>query len=253
MFIFPIHLLHGLRYEARMIVARAVVLLLASSFVACTPHEGGRSPIPKDQRPDLTPDTADTAAEADTDDTSSDTDTPDTDDTSPDTDTRDTAPDSGDVDLSEACHPDVADWPAEWAAWEDAVVAEVNAVRARGADCGDRGPYAAAGPVSMQDQLRCAARYHSRWMRDTDTFEHDSPGGDLGEDPWERIDATGYAGSPTGENIGAGYSSPAAVVAGWVESDGHCANLMNASATQIGVGYAAGGSWNHWWTQVFGR
>jgi uncharacterized protein YkwD len=150
-------------------------------------------------------------------------------------------------------HPDLAAWPAPWTAVHDPVVTEINAVRARGANCGTEGRFAAAGPVTMDPDLRCAARYHSMWMRDTDTFEHESPGGDLGDDPWERIGATGFGGSPTGENIAAGYADAASVVAGWVDSDGHCANLMNPDATLTGVGYARGGTYTHWWTQNFGR
>jgi uncharacterized protein YkwD len=247
-------------------VARLTVLLFASSLTACTSEDAGRSPIPRDQRPDLTPDTADTASDTDTgtgtgtgtDTDAPDTDTQDTDDTSPDTDTQDTDTpdtdtDSAPADRAEACHPDVAGWPADWAAIEEAVVDEINAVRARGANCGTEGRFASTGPVAMDADLRCAARFHSMWMRDTDTFSHDSPAGELGDDPWERIAATGYAGTATGENIAAGYSTAAAVVAGWVDSDGHCANLMNPDSTQTGVGYAAGGTYAHWWTQNFGR
>lgn len=244
-----------------MMLARLTVLLFASSLVGCTPEYDGRRPIPKGERPDLTPDTADTAADTDTDaddtapdtdDTSLDTDTQDTQDTQ-DTDTQDSGTDSGAPDPAEACHRDIVGWRPAWAAFEEAVVVEINAVRARGADCGTEGRFAAAGPVTMEPNLRCAARYHSMWMRDTDTFAHESPGGDLGDDPWQRIDATDYAGTATGENIAAGYSTAAAVVAGWVDSDGHCANLMNPDATQTGVGYVAGGTYAHWWTQNFGR
>ena len=51
-----------------------------------------------------------------------------------------------------------------------------------------------------------------------------------------------------GENIACGYGTPAAVVNGWMNSSGHRANILNASYTQIGVGYYAGGNY---WTQMF--
>jgi uncharacterized protein YkwD len=38
----------------------------------------------------------------------------------------------------------------------------------------------------------------------------------------------------------------------WMGSDGHCANIMNPSFTEIGVGYYPGGQWGHLWTQNFG-
>jgi uncharacterized protein YkwD len=235
-------------------LTRTSLAILLGALTGCNaPSDEGRTPIPPEERPDLTSDTADTDDSAADTDTSPDTDSEADTDTEPDTDT-DTDTDDGDAgNPAEDCHPDVAGWPAAWAAFEEQVVAEINAVRASGADCGTEGTFAPAGPLSMDAHLRCAARYHSAWMRDTDVFSHDSAGGALGDDPWQRIDAAGYTGTATGENIAAGYSSAAAVVAGWVASDGHCANLMNPSSTQTGVGYARGGTYTYWWTQNFGR
>ena len=42
--------------------------------------------------------------------------------------------------------------------------------------------------------------------------------------------------------------SPAAVVAGWMNSEGHRANILSSAYTKIGVGYVADG---HYWTQQF--
>ena len=154
-------------------------------------------------------------------------------------------------DAAEACHPDLADWPEEWAAIEEAVLERTNAARAQGQDCGSYGIFGPAGPLTMEPHLRCAARYHSLWMAQTGTFDHYSVGGDLGEDPWQRIANAGFTGSAIGENIAAGYGSAAEVVQGWIDSDGHCANLMNPSAGQLGVGYAQGGPYGTYWTQDF--
>lgn len=156
-------------------------------------------------------------------------------------------------DWSEACHEAIADWPDAWAAFEEQVVELSNQARARGANCGTYGSYPPVGAVEMDPYLRCAARYHSWWMADTGVFDHYSVGGDLGDDPWERMASAGFSGSGVGENIAAGYSTPAQVVQGWLDSDGHCANLMSSSAKLIGVGYAEGGSYGTWWTQNFGR
>ena len=158
----------------------------------------------------------------------------------------------GNAAQAEACHPDIEGWADSWATWEQEVVGLVNEERASGADCGTYGSYPAAGPVEMNEDLRCAARYHSLWMAETDSFSHDSPGGDLGDDPWERIDSTEFSGQAVGENIAMGYGSAASVVQGWMDSDGHCSNIMNADATLMGVGYFAGGSYGHYWTQNFG-
>ncbi len=159
----------------------------------------------------------------------------------------------GTVDLSEDCHPDIEDWPGAWANIEEQVVELTNQARAAGQDCGSYGRFPSVGPVEMDPALRCAARYHSLWMADTNVFDHYSYGGDLGDDPWERMDNAGFTGSGVGENIAAGYPNAAQVVQGWIDSDGHCANLMSDSAELIGVGYFEGGSYGTWWTQNFGR
>ena len=41
---------------------------------------------------------------------------------------------------------------------------------------------------------------------------------------------------------------------GWMNSTGHCTNIMKAGYADIGVGYAfvSGSSYGHYWTQDFG-
>jgi uncharacterized protein YkwD len=51
-----------------------------------------------------------------------------------------------------------------------------------------------------------------------------------------------------GENIAMGQSTPQAVVNAWMNSEGHRANILSTSYTQIGVGYVANGNY---WTQWF--
>lgn len=55
--------------------------------------------------------------------------------------------------------------------------------------------------------------------------------------------------------IAAGYTTPAAVVNGWMMSPGHCMNIMSGNFKEIGVGYAYNSmsSYKHYWTQDFGR
>ena len=55
-----------------------------------------------------------------------------------------------------------------------------------------------------------------------------------------------------GENIAAGYPTPAAVVKGWMNSTGHKANILNTAFTKMGLGYSTGGGENcHYWAQEF--
>ena len=55
-----------------------------------------------------------------------------------------------------------------------------------------------------------------------------------------------------GENIAAGYPTPAAVMDAWMNSAGHRANILNCAFAEIGVGHATGGPFGAYWTQDFG-
>ena len=145
-------------------------------------------------------------------------------------------------------------WTASAARFECDVLDETNYYRATGYDCDTEGKFGSTTPLEMQHQLRKAARYHSKWMSDTGTFSHDSKGGPNGDTMVDRINASGYSGwTRVGENIAAGYTTAADVVLGWMESDGHCRNIMNPAFTEIGVGYYydSDSRYRHWWTQNF--
>lgn len=107
-------------------------------------------------------------------------------------------------------------------------------------------------PLSYDADLTSAARDHSQDMGLNDYFNHTSQDG---RSPGERITAAGYSWNTYGENIAAGYATPAAVVAGWMASPGHRANILNPNFCDIGVGYAyvASSTYGHYWTQDFGR
>jgi uncharacterized protein YkwD len=136
---------------------------------------------------------------------------------------------------------------------EEQVLDLVNEARAAGHDCGVEGVFPPTTPLVMEAHLRAAARAHSLDMATRAFFEHTNPDGD---GPLERIEAAGYTGwTMLGENIAAGQPTAEIVVAGWLDSDGHCANIMSPDFTEIGVGYAsvAGSPYTHYWTQDFGR
>lgn len=54
-----------------------------------------------------------------------------------------------------------------------------------------------------------------------------------------------------GENIAAGYQSPAHVMDGWMHSPGHRANILTSSFNHCGVGFGYGGSYGTDWVQLF--
>jgi uncharacterized protein YkwD len=148
---------------------------------------------------------------------------------------------------------DVADWDPEWVQFEEEVLLLVNEFRSEPADCGVEGQFAAAAPVSMNPILRCSARLHSLDMFTRDYFEHDNPDG---LDPFERMDAAGFQGGGGGENIAVGQQTPEEVMQAWMDSDGHCANVMRGAFDTIGIGYHPGagqrGLGSNYWTQNFG-
>ena len=120
-------------------------------------------------------------------------------------------------------------------AYEQEVVRLVNAERAK------------YGLSAMTEdwELSRVARYKSQDMHDNRYFAHSSP---TYGTPFQMIRAFGLSYRAAGENIAMGYPTPAAVVAGWMNSEGHRANILSGSYTKIGVGYVADG---HYWTQQF--
>lgn len=113
----------------------------------------------------------------------------------------------------------------------------INDVRAAGANCGSEGVFAPTAPLVWNALLTRAADGHSQDMSAGNYFSHTSADGRT----WiDRINATGYRGSPTGENIAAGQPTVNSVMDGWIASDGHCANIMNQSAKDVGVSCVPG-------------
>jgi len=160
-----------------------------------------------------------------------------------------TAGDAPEVPDVAYCDP-VSGWQGSWSVLEVEILEHVNARRAEGADCGAAGMYGPVGPLTMQPALRCAARVHSKQMVEQEFFDHVTP---AGEEPWDRMDAAGYRYSSAGENIAAGNPTAADTMQQWMDSDGHCRNIMSPDFTELGVGYFAGGFYGHMWTQAFGR
>jgi uncharacterized protein YkwD len=98
-------------------------------------------------------------------------------------------------------------------------------------------------PLQANAELGKAAEGHSREMVEEDYFGHVSPGG---ETLLQRIEASGYlpnseVGYTLGENIAWGtlyLATPKAIVAAWIASPEHEANILNAAYTDTGVGVA---------------
>ena len=152
--------------------------------------------------------------------------------------------DPDEIPLNAYCEP-VVDWDAAWAALEEDVIELMNMHRAQGADCGSAGTFGATHPLTIDSALHCAARNHSLDMNVRDFFSHTNPDGD---GPGERIRQAGYSPLSWGENIARGQATPENVVNAWMDSDGHCANIMRPSFTELGIGFYEG----NFWTAAYG-
>ena len=89
------------------------------------------------------------------------------------------------------------------------------------------------------------AQAHSVDMATRSFFSHINPDGDT---PFDRLSEAGVAFSSAGENIAHGYATAEAVLAGWLNSPGHRANIENCSFTHHGVGLVDG-RWTHLFLQ----
>jgi uncharacterized protein YkwD len=100
--------------------------------------------------------------------------------------------------------------------------------------------------------LAKAANVHATNMARFGKMEH-TLFGTTTPTPSDRIDYAGYPWMSYAENIAQGYPTAAAVVAGWMASDGHRANILNPELTQIGVSAVADTQGQLYWCQDFGR
>lgn len=128
---------------------------------------------------------------------------------------------------------------ADAGAYEQQVLALTNAQRTA----------AGCPALTWNATLASVARAHSQDMAANNYVDHNTLSGVTRE---QRITAAGYTYTQMAENIAAGQATPADVMASWMASAGHKANILNCGLTELGVGYAAGGSYGSYWTQDFG-
>ncbi len=142
----------------------------------------------------------------------------------------------------------------------------INAARAETQDCGSEGIFDPAPALSWNDRLGNAAWEHSYDMAQSDTFSHTGSGekSDItaqqmhlghGSNFRDRIENQGYNNYRIiGENIAAGYVTAEEVVEGWIQSDHHCANLMNPKFSEVGMALVEkfDTDFGYYWSQELG-
>lgn len=139
------------------------------------------------------------------------------------------------------CDPP-ARWGANRADLASRVVALVNGFRSH------RG----LRRLALSRALTASSRWKSLHMAAHGTFAHEDRAPPVARSAYQRALDCRYRGRSWGENIAFGYESPRSVVAGWLASQGHRANIANPRFTSTGVGVAATGSGRLYWTQDFG-
>jgi uncharacterized protein YkwD len=127
----------------------------------------------------------------------------------------------------------------------------VNNARRQGKLCGDEGYFPPTEALNWSDLLAQAALRHSTDMATHDFFSHTGSDGSLVS---HRVSDTGYRWRTVGENIAAGYTTPAAAMQALLDSPRHCANIMNPSFEEFGAARADNPDsyYGVYWTQVFG-
>lgn len=107
-----------------------------------------------------------------------------------------------------------------------------------------------AAPLVLDEALCNAANMRAIEMDYSGKFSHTRPDG---SDCFTVFSFCNISFYTCGENIAAGYVTPADVVDGWMHSEGHKANILNASYTKMGLGYSTGGGgeYGRYWAQEF--
>lgn len=133
---------------------------------------------------------------------------------------------------------------------EARVLALVNAARARPQRCGGQA-FAPAPPLRLNDTLQSVASAHAAEMARYSYFSHTGRNGSTVDG---RATQAGYPWRNIGENIAAGQTTADTVVRGWINSPGHCANIMSPAYSEMGAAFVVNqqSSAGIYWAQVFG-
>lgn len=133
--------------------------------------------------------------------------------------------------------PQTPEVPDTLAAYQGEILRLVNAERTK----------AGVDPLTLNATLCTAAQLRAQEL--PTQFAHTRPDG---TQCFTVLDQVGQNYRTAGENIAAGQTSPAQVVSDWMNSPGHRRNILDASFTQLGVGYVQTDSgYGEYWVQLF--
>jgi uncharacterized protein YkwD len=107
-------------------------------------------------------------------------------------------------------------------------------------------------PLRRNADLARVAQLQAEQMAAAGKLAHDLPGARY-PTLASRMKLIGYQYRSVGENVAEGYTSGAALMAGWMTSAPHRANLLSVRYTETGVGMARARSGRTYTAQVFAR
>lgn len=116
--------------------------------------------------------------------------------------------------------------------------------------CGGQS-YAAAPQLTWNSKLEAAAAVHANDMSVHNFFSHT---GSDGSSSAQRASSQNYDWQTVGENIAAGQQTTASVMQAWLDSPGHCANIMNPGFKEVAVVCSedSGSQYRYYWANVLG-
>ena len=106
--------------------------------------------------------------------------------------------------------------------------------------------------LTVNAKLNTAAQLQADQLASLQILEHEVPGGRYPTPP-DRLAAAGYNWQAYGENIASGYPTAADAMAGWMNSSGHRANILNTTFTELGTAVAMDATGRPYYVQVFGK
>lgn len=105
---------------------------------------------------------------------------------------------------------------------------------------------AGLAPLKVDRNASNAAQVRAKEIQTS--FSHTRPDGSSFS---TALTQNGIGFKEAGENIAYGQRSPQEVMNGWMNSQGHRANILNEDFTSIGVGYYENSSGVDYWAQLF--
>ncbi|MGB8858820.1 MAG: CAP domain-containing protein [Ilumatobacteraceae bacterium] len=104
---------------------------------------------------------------------------------------------------------------------------------------------AGAAPLTIDTRLAKAASEHSADQARQQRLSHVGPDG---TNAGSRLATVGYRWTTWGENVAAGQADCDTVVAAWLASSAHRANILNSAFQHVGVGLVLGENGVPYWT-----